>query len=336
MYAVNLHGSGVATQVMAALLKHVGFEDFSTTRDGAAEPELPVYTLPANQTRILRALDRLDELTAVAHQPDREQIRLAPSDYLLAELPLGNFYRDRYGAPLINVDHADLLDKTQVEIPNLEPREAELTIDTATSTLSNNATHTLWHATCDGAPSKANVTYLGEHSSIAWFCTTPSQHHAFFLLPQDISPAELRWNPLMGELAKQASKLRPVDLNPPNREYWIEGNWVFLGHACHHPSVIQRESWFSGIEDAWVLSRMMLNYEEDIGDGLAEYERYRRPRLERIRQANLKRAERLLAHSAFNKLTRNVAIALRSRFLPEFAMQDIDWFHQYDCIKGFR
>jgi hypothetical protein len=39
----------------------------------------------------------------IAFCPDRFQIRFAKSAYLLAELPLGDFYRQRYGGPMMNI-----------------------------------------------------------------------------------------------------------------------------------------------------------------------------------------------------------------------------------------
>ena len=32
----------------------------------------------------------------------------------------------------------------------------------------------------------------------------------------------------------------------------------------------------------------------------------------------------------------NIGVALGSRFLPEIVMHKQDWFHQHDCIRGFR
>ena len=84
------------------------------------------------------------------------------------------------------------------------------------------------------------------------------------------------------------------------------------------------------------MSRMLENYEEDVADGLREYERFRRARTRRV-AANITTASRALtATGRLSRLGAHLARALSTRFLPEIAMQRIDWLYGYDCIKGFR
>jgi 2-polyprenyl-6-methoxyphenol hydroxylase-like FAD-dependent oxidoreductase len=91
-----------------------------------------------------------------------------------------------------------------------------------------------------------------------------------------------------------------------------------------------------GLEDAWVLSRMLENYEEDTADGLAAYAKYRRPRARRIAREVTATVKQHNALSPLGRLRRNINIAFSTRFIPEIAMQRIDWHYDYDCIRGFR
>ena len=65
--------------------------------------------LPPNLTKVLVALGHADKLKSQATIPDRNQIRFGKSAYLLSELPLGNFFQERYNAALYNIEQADLL-----------------------------------------------------------------------------------------------------------------------------------------------------------------------------------------------------------------------------------
>jgi 2-polyprenyl-6-methoxyphenol hydroxylase-like FAD-dependent oxidoreductase len=91
-----------------------------------------------------------------------------------------------------------------------------------------------------------------------------------------------------------------------------------------------------GLEDAWVLSRMLENYEEAVDEGLREYARFRRARANRLSRAAAVRAEQYFENTRLGRLGRNLNLALSTRFLPEIAMQRIDWLYGHDCIRGFR
>jgi 2-polyprenyl-6-methoxyphenol hydroxylase-like FAD-dependent oxidoreductase len=90
------------------------------------------------------------------------------------------------------------------------------------------------------------------------------------------------------------------------------------------------------MEDAWVLSRMMENYEEDIGDGLAAYERFRRPRHRKVLAQMRDHLIRLTQPSSARRFQQHVGTALQNRLLPEIALQQQDWLYEHDVIKGFR
>ena len=62
-----------------------------------------------------------------------------------------------------------------------------------------------------------------------------------------------------------------------------------------------------------MLSRMMENYEEDIGDGLAAYERFRRPRHRKV-LVNM-RTTSLTQPSRARRLQQHLGTALQNRLL---------------------
>ena len=85
-----------------------------------------------------------------------------------------------------------------------------------------------------------------------------------------------------------------------------------------------------------MLARMLENYEEDILDGVREYQRYRQARARRTDQASARAFAQVPDRTLHQRLLHNIGVALGSRFLPEIVMHKQDWFHQHDCIRGFR
>jgi len=320
-----------------------------------AHPARLGYTLPANQTRILSALGLSDQLLASAHQPDREQVRLGRSAYLVAELPLGDFLTKRYGAPHINIDSQTLhtLMKTAVgeliaprDLMSLQTLEHEydvvLNTSPPTSSTPGMAPYRLWQLqgplnSPNGVPARANITWVNGQQC-AWQFDTANHSHFVLAAPYAQTPDIDEWHPSLRNLIERALDGIAVEINSthPVRDHWVEGRLVHLGHAVWQPSPFCREAALTGLEDAWVISRMLENYEEDIDDALSSYAKYRRPRTQKIarycneiaaKRDNVTNTKRFLEH---------IGTAVRARFLPEIAMQRIDWLYQYDCIRGFR
>lgn len=332
-YAITIQGTDAVAHATARLCQRSGFQDVAL--QGGHDPQIPPYlTLPANQTRILQAMGCGDVLQSQGFEPDREQVRLAASQYLISEMPLGKFYRDRYGAPLVNLSYAALKEALQTDLPECTAGQTELVIHTNKANVAATQSWELRHHRHLGATSTANVTWLAK-SSVAWQFSTPDAVQYYVLVPAGAALDEGEWSP---DLWPAIAKARPVAqfaYNPEVRKDWVAGNWAFLGLATMGLHPIRRETWFTGLEDAWVLSRMLENYEEAVTEGLRAYTQYRQPRADRIWRSNVALTELFFAKSPMKRLGRNVGIALRSRFVPEIAMQRIDWFNAYDCIKGF-
>ncbi len=118
-------------------------------------------------------------------------------------------------------------------------------------------------------------------------------------------------------------------------EYWYAGRCALLGDVCHAGAPHATYGTAAAMEDAWVLSRMMERWEEEPHQGFADYQRYRKPRAQRLKKAALAHIDELTLSDRGAVWRRNILWSMTSRFLPEIAMQKLDWLHGYDCIKGF-
>lgn len=303
----------------------------------------PATILGSNLSRLVQAVTG-DALQDVGFVPDRNQTRLARSAFLLAELPLGKFYADRYGAPHINVLvddlHAILRDakpaRPSLTAHSFDASDYDLVIETA-----NLSTPKTLHVRQPGT-FPANITWLAERF-VAWQFSTRQQTHCIIFGEID---APEQYHPMLAPYLEAAlagaqaheNSYRATGLIPAHetRDTLYQGQTAFLGDAVTSAVPLQPEMRYCGFEDAWVLSRMIENYEEDLSLALSEYERYRLPRHRKIAAAAALETQRFLGKRGAAAVARNLGVAFRARFLPEMAMQAIDWFYQYDCIRGFR
>jgi salicylate hydroxylase len=158
---------------------------------------------------------------------------------------------------------------------------------------------------------------------------------------QPADPAELRaafegWHPVVQALLEGAGQLHSwplYDRAPLAR--WTDGRITLLGDACHPTLPYLAQGAALAMEDAWVLARMLENWEDEVNTALSEYERYRRPRAARVQVRARQEAQLLHVSEPRRMLWRNLRMALSSRYLPEIAMQRYDWLYGYDCVKGF-
>ncbi|MCZ6710078.1 MAG: NAD(P)/FAD-dependent oxidoreductase [Gammaproteobacteria bacterium] len=116
---------------------------------------------------------------------------------------------------------------------------------------------------------------------------------------------------------------------------WFDRRVVMLGDACHALPPHLQQGAALAIEDAWVLSRMLERWEDEPMAGFNEYQRYRKVRVTRVRREGQKSTLQWCLDNPRQIALRNLKLALASRFLPEIAMQGLDWLYGYDCIKGF-
>lgn len=347
MYPVAIAGNDVTARAAVLACRNSGIEEIRWVDPGSAMESLPATTLSANLTRVIHALGRGNALAQSSYAPDREQVRLARSAYLLSELPLGRFIEQRYGAPHINIETQALLEVLDAGKP--AQCEAPLAIDeladqhsvvlvTTAAPQQTTPTHELRHAaiTKDRQPNHANITWLGRGCVAFQFSTLQATHY-LFSAPINHLPAAQHWHPSLHDALNAATRVATFNaFEPLLQEDWYTTNIAFLGQAAFAGSAHQRETLSLGLEDAWVASRMLENYEEDIVDGLREYGKYRRARARRVAGNVTEIATAHLHASPWSRLTRHINTAVSTRFLPEIAMQRIDWLYGFDCIKGFR
>lgn len=153
---------------------------------------------------------------------------------------------------------------------------------------------------------------------------------------QDLLSAFAGWHPSLTALIKTATSLSHTQTNSTEPvERLAHGAVGFLGASCHAlmPHLPQQQA--LGIEDAWVIARMLEQWEDQPADGLVEFERYRLPRARRLTANATARASALCDTRPFETWRRNLGMTFGSRFLPELAMQKNDWLYGYDAVNGF-
>lgn len=154
--------------------------------------------------------------------------------------------------------------------------------------------------------------------------------------PADLAADFAGWHPMVGTLIGAATEVyRWALYDHDPLPGWQRGAITLLGDACHPMLPYLAQGACMAIEDAWVLSRMLERWEDQPANGLAEYERYRRPRTARVQLRSRAQGREFHLHERWPVLRRNFTLALGSRYLPEIAMRQFDWLHGYDCIRGF-
>ena len=348
MYRVAIIGESLAAQLAALACGAGGFDEV-TRYAGLVEPHhrSPIVSLGANASRILRALAP-DTIATSGYRPDRQQVRFAKSAYLLAELPLGEFYEQRYGAPLVNFSARSLRDRLSHEITSpllagkrLEEIEQDhrLTIvaEPARAEPLHQPLYTVFEASLPDHPlRRANVLWRGKGQYIEQLSDTERVHFRF-VTPSNRAFNEADWHPSLHEALDAKTDAGGIDLGSfQAKDTLFAGRVAYLSDTLYAPLYCKVDGGNTAIEDAWVLSRMMENYEEDIGDGLAAYERFRRPRHRKMLAQMHTHLVRLTQPSAARRFQQHVGTALQNRLLPEIALQQQDWLYEHDVIKGFR
>ncbi|MEM1433424.1 MAG: hypothetical protein AAGG11_05165 [Pseudomonadota bacterium] len=111
---------------------------------------------------------------------------------------------------------------------------------------------------------------------------------------------------------------------------------VLCGNAAHRLPLGSGLGPALGLEDAWVLSRLIEQNDDELGAVGPEFQRYRAPRSRQVRQRTDRDRGRWYAPSAPRRTLYRLRSLLTHRFLPEFAYQELDWLYGYDCVRGFR
>jgi salicylate hydroxylase len=153
---------------------------------------------------------------------------------------------------------------------------------------------------------------------------------------EDLAADFAGWHPVVRmiiEAADEVYRWALYDREPLTT--WSRGNITLLGDACHPMLPYLAQGAAMAIEDAWVLARMLERWEDEPARGIADYQRYRLPRTARVQRSSRLQGTEFHLREPWAVLQRNLKLVLGSRFLPEIAMQQFDWLHGYDCIRGF-
>ncbi len=348
MYPVAIIGDTLAARLAALACHASGFDDVKRYQSDEDLPQPPeVYSLGANASRLLNALAP-QTIENIAFCPDRFQIRFAKSAYLLAELPLGDFYRQRYGGPMMNIAGPALhqcLD-SRLSSPLAAPmalaeseRRHALTILSSRTPVgqSGDGDFHVFHASLADHPlRRANVLWRGKGQYIEQVADTDRVHFRF-VTRRGTDFAFADWQESLHPALEAKIQSHDIFVGAlTHSETLFGGSVAFLSDAVAPPITCKIDGANTGLEDAWVLSRMMENYEEDIADGLAAYERFRRPRHRKVMAGLRTHLATLTQTSSMKRFGQHVGTALQNRLLPEIALQRQDWLYQHDVIKGFR
>ena len=154
-------------------------------------------------------------------------------------------------------------------------------------------------------------------------------------------PSHLRadfaaWHPVIGRIIDAAEDVFRWALHDhAPLPAWTRDRVTLLGDACHPMLPYLAQGAAMAIEDAWVLARMLEQWDEEPQRALLEYQRYRQPRTAQVQARSRQQGEEFHLADRWQIMARNLKLGFGSRYLPELAMQQFDWLHGYDCVKGF-
>ncbi|MBV1907069.1 MAG: FAD-dependent monooxygenase [Pseudomonadales bacterium] len=116
---------------------------------------------------------------------------------------------------------------------------------------------------------------------------------------------------------------------------WTDRRITLLGDACHPMLPYMAQGAAMAIEDAWVLSRLLEQKEQEPRLALAEYQKYRLARTAKVQAASEEQGNMFHLADRTSITFRNLKLGLGSRYLPDLALQSMDWIYGYDAVKGF-
>gem|GEM_PF-2303601 len=144
------------------------------------------------------------------------------------------------------------------------------------------------------------------------------------------------WHPSLLDMIEVAQTLEELPVEQfSSPDTLVHGRFLFLAASAHPllPHLPQQTA--LGIEDGWVLARMLDQWQDEPESALPDYERYRLPRARRLQQQASARALEDTLEGGTARWARNLKLTFGSRFLPELAMQKNDWLYGYDAVNGF-
>lgn len=196
----------------------------------------------------------------------------------------------------------------------------------------------------DSLQQRTLTLWLGQRGYVS-HCVTPDEAHWYWracLLEQgrEQAPALLDafggWQPtLVNLLANTPEPQRETLRQCEAVQTLSEAGFALIGDAGHPIAPHLEQEAALALEDAWVLSRFIDQLEHDPEAACGEYQRFRLKRVQLMAQRAQVEGQRRAASAGLPRAMDRAKVSLTSRFLPELAMQRLDWMYRYDCIRGF-
>ena len=148
--------------------------------------------------------------------------------------------------------------------------------------------------------------------------------------------AHARWPSALQQLLRRATHLEHGAITTaPAPTALCDGAHARIGDAAHRLPPHLDQSAALALEDSWVLARFIDQHDDAPARACSEYQRYRLRRVQRMFAAAELSWARACEPRRLQRFARQVSATLTGRFLPELAMQELDWIYRYDCIRGF-
>lgn len=185
--------------------------------------------------------------------------------------------------------------------------------------------------------------WLGPGAYVSHCPTADGEHLYWRACSLGPSPAEPSlqerfrgWQPALLQLLArtEAPRSEPLaDYAAP--QALSDQGFALLGDAAHPLAPHLDQGAALALEDAWVLSRFIDQLEGDPAAATAQYQRFRHKRVALMTERAVAEGARRGAAAGLPRALDRLKTSLTSRFLPELAMQRLDWMFRYDCVRGF-
>ncbi len=338
---VSLSGRG--PEVLLASICCLQAADRVSVSGWTTAPEQPVHEVPPNAWRVLQALGVREALEPSCFFPLADLTRSASSGYLLSQRPLREFARDRYGYAHACIENVALegtlralAEERGVEFVSTEDTGAAADLYLTNQPVADaQTTPTTWTRSTyrlQRGDDERDGRFLSRWIANRSCATCLPCNDSYWV--EIIAESGEAWHQ---RLTGSAEPVQSVQLTEsPPREHWFRGDQALFGRAAHTSLPFTGLGFALAAEDAWVLMRMLDNYDDHLPTALEEYEQYRRVRARKVHAHEKRIMKRNMTLEPRSAWLRNLKIAFGSRFLPEVMMQKVDDLYGYDCVKGFR
>lgn len=174
---------------------------------------------------------------------------------------------------------------------------------------------------------------LPDHAQLHWRACQLGTHPS---PPTSVGAAFGAWQATLLQLLQSTVDVDSAalhDSSPP--QALVDDAFALIGDAAHPLALHLDQGAALALEDAWVLSRFIDQLEHDPSAACAEYQRFRLNRVRLMTTRAQVEGQRRSAAPGLASFLDRAKTSLTSRFLPELAMQRLDWMFRYDCIRGF-